>query len=151
MSLRRSAKGQGQSSPKLGLTRYRRVVSEGHPIEECRTHTHQPWGTSSGVEVMTRSVKAIHNSMRSYDIHCGPKEDPKRKMEINTSVALRRPKGTCTNLTPFPRNSSPSATPLALINLRLKVDAVLIPVGNPVPPFVARNLMEIIIQMIGVL
>ena len=48
--------------------------------------------------------------------------------------------GTRTNLTPFPRNSSPNATPRALINLRLKVDAVLIPGGKPVPPFVARNL-----------
>lgn len=47
-----------------------------------------------------------------------------------------------TDLTPFPRNSSPKATPLALINLRLKVEAALIPAGNPVPPLVARNLIE---------
>ena len=55
---------------------------------------------------------------------------------------MSRSTGMRTNLTPFPRNSSPNATPLALINLRLKVEAVLIPVGNPVPPFVARNLIE---------
>jgi len=54
---------------------------------------------------------------------------------------------------PFPRNSSPNATPLALINLRLKVEAVFIPVGNPVPPFVARNLiggqMNVLCVLIG--
>lgn len=42
-----------------------------------------------------------------------------------------------THFTPFPLNSSPSATPLAFINLRLKVDAALIPVGNPVTPLVS--------------
>lgn len=45
---------------------------------------------------------------------------------------------TCTHCAPFPLNSSPNATPRARINRRLKVEAVLIPVGNPVTFFTKR-------------
>ena len=64
-------------------------------------------------------------------------------MEVSTFTSMDRPVGTRTDLAPFPRNSSPNATPRALINLRLKVDAVLMPDENPVPPFVARNLTNV--------
>lgn len=40
---------------------------------------------------------------------------------------------------PLVRNSSPNATPRALINLLLNVEAALIPVGNPVTFFTGRK------------
>ena len=47
-----------------------------------------------------------------------------------------------THLTPLPLNSSAMATPLARMRRRLKVAAVLIPVGNPVEFFVSLNLFS---------
>ena len=44
-----------------------------------------------------------------------------------------------THCAPLVRNSSPNATPRALINLLLNVEAALIPVGNPVTFFTGRN------------
>jgi hypothetical protein len=41
---------------------------------------------------------------------------------------------------PLLRNSSPRASPLAFMSLRLKVEAVLIPVGNPVIFLTSRTL-----------
>jgi hypothetical protein len=44
---------------------------------------------------------------------------------------MAMPKG-FTHFAPFPRNSSPSAIPRALISRLLKVLATLMPLGNPV-------------------
>ena len=44
-----------------------------------------------------------------------------------------------THCAPFPRHSSPKATPRARMSLLLNVDATLIPVGKPVTFFTKRR------------
>lgn len=61
-----------------------------------------------------------------------------RWTEVNSNMLslLRR---NVTHCAPFPRHSSPIATPRSRISRRLKVDATLIPVGKPVAFFTKRR------------